>query len=257
MSNAPPPTTPLLAAEAVVKTFGTQTVLHGVDLALAPGQSTCIIGPSGSGKTTLLRCMALLETPSGGIVRMEGTTVAAAKLSPAVRQAARKVRPEIGMVFQQFNLWPHMTVLGNIIEAPMRVRGLSRDAAVATAEQLLEKVGLSAKRDAYPARLSGGQQQRVAIARALAMQPKILLFDEPTSALDPELRREVLQVMRALALEGMTMLVVTHEMGFARRVASRVVFMDEGAIVEQGAPAAFFDHPVTERARRFLAQFED
>jgi len=250
-------TVPLLAAEALVKTFGTLTVLHGVDLALESGQSTCIIGPSGSGKTTLLRCMALLETPSDGIVRMEGSPVAAAKLTPAIRQASRKVRPEIGMVFQQFNLWPHMTVLANIIEAPMRVRGLSRDAAVATAERLLEKVGLAAKRDAYPARLSGGQQQRVAIARALAMQPKILLFDEPTSALDPELRREVLQVMRALALEGMTMLVVTHEMGFARRVASRVVFMDEGAIVEQGAPAAFFDHPGTERARRFLAQFED
>jgi ABC-type polar amino acid transport system ATPase subunit len=228
-----------------------------VDLALQTGQPTCIIGPSGSGKTTLLRCMALLETPSGGQVQMEGITVSAATMSPAIRLAARKVRPEIGMVFQQFNLWPHITVLGNIIEAPMRVRGLSRDAAVATAEQLLEKVGLAAKRDAYPARLSGGQQQRVAIARALAMQPKILLFDEPTSALDPELRREVLQVMRALALEGMTMLVVTHEMGFARRVASRVVFMDEGTIVEQGAPAAFFDNPVTERARRFLAQFED
>jgi polar amino acid transport system ATP-binding protein len=258
MSTSPSPTSqPLLAAEAMVKTFGTQTVLHGVDLALQAGQSTCIIGPSGSGKTTLLRCMALLETPSGGQVQMEGVTVSAATMSPAIRLAAKEVRPEIGMVFQQFNLWPHMTVLGNIIEAPMRVRGLSRDAAVTTAEQLLEKVGLAAKRDAYPARLSGGQQQRVAIARALAMQPKILLFDEPTSALDPELRREVLQVMRALALEGMTMLVVTHEMGFARRVASRVVFMDEGAIVEQGAPAAFFDNPVTERARRFLAQFED
>lgn len=248
---------PLLVADSLVKKFGPQTVLRGVDLALASGESTCIIGPSGSGKTTLLRCMALLETPSDGVIRMEGIVVAAASMTPAVRQAARKVRPEIGMVFQQFNLWPHMTVLANIIEAPIRVRGLSRDAAVATAEQLLEKVGLAAKRDAYPARLSGGQQQRVAIARALAMQPKILLFDEPTSALDPELRREVLQVMRTLAQEGMTMLVVTHEMGFARRVASRVVFMDEGAIVEQGAPAAFFDRPETERARRFLAQFED
>ncbi len=248
---------PVLAAEAVIKRFGAHTVLNGVDLALGTGQSTCIIGPSGSGKTTLLRCMALLETPSDGRILMEGATVAQAQPSSDVRIAARKVRPEIGMVFQQFNLWPHMTVLGNIIEAPMRVRGLNRDDATATAERLLEKVGLAAKRDAYPARLSGGQQQRVAIARALAMQPKILLFDEPTSALDPELRREVLQVMRTLALEGMTMLVVTHEMGFARRVASQVVFMDEGVIVEHGIPEAFFENPATERARRFLNQFEE
>ena len=250
-------TGPVLAAEAVVKRFGAHTVLNGVDLALGAGQSTCIIGPSGSGKTTLLRCMALLEAPSNGRILMEGATVSQAQLSSDVRVAARKVRPEIGMVFQQFNLWPHMTVLGNIIEAPMRVRGLSRNEAIATAERLLEKVGLAAKRDTYPARLSGGQQQRVAIARALAMQPKILLFDEPTSALDPELRREVLQVMRTLALEGMTMLVVTHEMGFARRVASQVVFMDEGVIVEHGIPQAFFENPTSERAKRFLNQFED
>jgi polar amino acid transport system ATP-binding protein len=251
------PSGPLLAADAVVKRFGPNTVLHGVDLALGTGESTCIIGPSGSGKTTLLRCMALLEAPSDGRVLMDGTTVAQANLSSGVRAAAKKVRPEIGMVFQQFNLWSHMTVLQNIIEAPLRVRGVSRDEAVATAEALLEKVGLAAKRDSYPARLSGGQQQRVAIARALAMQPKVLLFDEPTSALDPELRREVLQVMRTLALEGMTMLVVTHEMGFARRVASRVVFMDEGVIVEQGNPSLFFENPNTERARRFLTHFED
>ncbi|MEH2471419.1 polar amino acid transport system ATP-binding protein [Nitrobacteraceae bacterium AZCC 2161] len=257
-SSSPiPGSEPLLAAEAVVKRFGANTVLHGVDLALGSGQSTCIIGPSGSGKTTLLRCMALLEAPSDGRILMDGATVAEAKLSSDVRAAAKKVRPEIGMVFQQFNLWPHMTVLQNIIEAPMRVRGLGRDEAIATAEGLLEKVGLAAKRDTYPARLSGGQQQRVAIARALAMQPKVLLFDEPTSALDPELRREVLQVMRTLALEGMTMLVVTHEMGFARRVASRVVFMDEGVIVEQGIPSLFFESPTTERARRFLTHFED
>lgn len=248
---------PLLAAQAVVKHFGANAVLHGVDLALDVGQSTCIIGPSGSGKTTLLRCMALLEAPSNGRIMMSGATVAQEKPSSAVRAAARKVRPEIGMVFQQFNLWPHMTVLQNIIQAPMRARGLARDEAVAVADGLLEKVGLASKRDVYPARLSGGQQQRVAIARALAMQPKVLLFDEPTSALDPELRREVLQVMRTLAVEGMTMLVVTHEMGFARRVASRVVFMDEGVIVEQGVPAQFFDNPTTERARRFLAHFED
>ena len=247
----------LLAAEAIVKSFGAHTVLHGVDLALRPGGSTCIIGPSGSGKTTLLRCMALLEAPSNGRILMDGIVIAQADASSDVRLAAKKVRPEIGMVFQQFNLWPHMTALQNIIEAPMRVRGLRRDEAVAIAEGLLEKVGLTAKRDSYPARLSGGQQQRVAIARALAMQPKILLFDEPTSALDPELRREVLQVMRTLALEGMTMLVVTHEMGFARRVASRVVFMDEGLIVEHGDPSFFFENPTTERARRFLSHFED
>ncbi|WP_441231339.1 amino acid ABC transporter ATP-binding protein [Tardiphaga sp. 215_C5_N2_1] len=259
IESSPPisPSGPLLTADAVVKRFGPNTVLHGVDLALGTGESTCIIGPSGSGKTTLLRCMALLEAPSDGRILMDGTTVAQANPSSSVRAAAKKVRPEIGMVFQQFNLWPHMTVLQNIIEAPMRVRGVARDEAVATAESLLEKVGLAAKRDSYPPRLSGGQQQRVAIARALAMQPKVLLFDEPTSALDPELRREVLQVMRTLALEGMTMLVVTHEMGFARRVASRVVFMDEGVIVEQGDPSLFFENPTTERARRFLTHFED
>jgi polar amino acid transport system ATP-binding protein len=232
-------------------------VLQGVNLAVDKGDFVAFMGPSGSGKTTLLRCMALLEVPSDGRVVMNGATVAQADLSSGVRAAAKKVRPEIGMVFQQFNLWPHMTVLQNIIEAPLRVRGLNRDEAVATGEGLLEKVGLAAKRDSYPARLSGGQQQRVAIARALAMQPKVLLFDEPTSALDPELRREVLQVMRTLALEGMTMLVVTHEMGFARRVASRVVFMDEGMVVEQGIPSLFFENPSTERARRFLTHFED
>ena len=256
-SSPIPLSEPLLAAEAVVKRFGANTVLHGVDLELGAGESTCIIGPSGSGKTTLLRCMALLEVPSDGRIVMNGAIVAQADLSSGVRAAAKKVRPEIGMVFQQFNLWPHMTVLQNIIEAPLRVRGLSPDEAIAIAEGLLEKVGLAAKRDSYPVRLSGGQQQRVAIARALAMQPKVLLFDEPTSALDPELRREVLQVMRTLALEGMTMLVVTHEMGFARRVASRVVFMDEGTVVEQGIPSLFFEKPNTERARRFLTHFED
>ena len=172
-------------------------------------------------------------------------------------RAARAVRPDIGMVFQHFNLWPHMTVLQNVIEAPMLVRGLPRDEAIASAEALLAKVGLSDKRDVYPARLSGGQQQRVAIARALAMKPKVLLFDEPTSALDPELRREVLTVMRQLAAEGMTMLVVTHEMGFARQVGSRVVFMDHGEIVEEAPPARFFTAPATERATRFLAQLED
>ncbi len=247
----------ILAAEGLGKAFGPNTVLRGIDLVLREREVVCVIGPSGSGKTTLLRCLALLEQPQAGRVTMRGQTVSASAQDSATRQAARRVRAEIGMVFQQFNLWPHMTVLGNVIEAPMRARGIGRDQAVAEAERLLAKVGMAEKRDAYPARLSGGQQQRVAIARALAMNPAVLLFDEPTSALDPELRREVLLVMRALAEDGMTMMVVTHEMGFARRVGSRVVFMDGGTIVEEGSPQAFFEAASTERARRFLAQFED
>jgi len=247
----------ILAAEGLGKAYGANTVLSGVDLSLQAKDVVCVIGPSGSGKTTLLRCLALLEQPAAGRVTMRGRVVSQPRPDAAVRQAARAVRAEIGMVFQQFNLWPHMTVLANVIEAPMRARGTPRAQAVADAERLLAKVGMSDKRDAYPARLSGGQQQRVAIARALAMNPAVLLFDEPTSALDPELRREVLLVMRDLAAEGMTMMVVTHEMGFARRVASRVVFMDGGAVVEEGEPARFFEAAGTERARRFLAQFED
>jgi ABC-type polar amino acid transport system ATPase subunit len=247
----------ILAAEDLGKAFGAHTVLSGVDLALAEREVVCVIGPSGSGKTTLLRCLALLETPATGRVTMRGTTISAPRPDAAIRRAARAVRADIGMVFQQFNLWPHMTVLANVIEAPMRALKMPRDEAVAVAERLLEKVGMAEKRDAYPARLSGGQQQRVAIARALAMNPAVLLFDEPTSALDPELRREVLLVMRALAAEGMTMMVVTHEMGFARSVGTRVVFMDQGRIVEQNEPARFFEAAETERARRFLAQFED
>jgi ABC-type polar amino acid transport system ATPase subunit len=188
---------------------------------------------------------------------MDGTAVATVKPDAKTRRSARAVRAEIGMVFQHFNLWPHMTVLENLIEAPMRVRRLSRLDAVKRADQLLAKVGLADRRDAYPIRLSGGQQQRVAIARAMCMSPRVLLFDEPTSALDPELLREVLAVMRQLAEEGMTMVVVTHEMGFARRFAGRVVFMDAGEIVEQAHPDIFFTTPATERARRFLAQLED
>jgi ABC-type polar amino acid transport system ATPase subunit len=247
----------VIAAEQIGKMFGAHRVLSGVTLALAEREVVCVIGPSGSGKTTLLRCLALLETPAEGRVVMEGKTVASPKPDAQTRRAARAVRPEIGMVFQHFNLWPHMTVLENVIEAPISVRGAARADAVALGQSLLAKVGLADKADSYPQRLSGGQQQRVAIARALAMQPKVLLFDEPTSALDPELRREVLQVMRALASDGMTMMVVTHEMGFARRMAHRVVFMDHGGIVEEGAPAAFFAAPSSERAQRFLAQFED
>jgi polar amino acid transport system ATP-binding protein len=247
----------LIVADGLGKSFGAHRVLKGIDLAVAPGEVVCVIGPSGSGKTTLLRCMALLEEMTEGRVLMEGKVVAAPGADRAIRRAAQQTRADIGMVFQQFNLWPHMTALQNVAEAPIRVRKTPRREALDRAGALLEKVGMAARRDAYPARLSGGQQQRVAIARALAMSPQVLLFDEPTSALDPELRHEVLQVMRTLAADGMTMMVVTHEMGFARRMAHRVVFMDDGELVEQGAPAAFFGAPQTERARRFLARLED
>jgi ABC-type polar amino acid transport system ATPase subunit len=247
----------LIGAEDLGKSFGRAEVLKAVTLRVREGEVLCVVGPSGSGKTTLLRCMALLEEPSTGRVVMRGETISRPAPDRKTRQAARRVQADIGMVFQLFNLWPHLTVLGNIIEAPTRVRGLSRADAIAQAEQLLEKVGLTEKRDVYPNRLSGGQQQRVAIARALAMSPRVMLFDEATSALDPELRIEVLMVMRQLASEGMTMMVVTHEMGFARNVGSRIVFMDEGEIVEEGVPKEFLASPSTERARRFLKKFEE
>ena len=248
---------PLIAADKVSKSFGPTEVLRRVSLVVAPKDMVCVIGPSGSGKTTLLRCLALLEQPTGGTIAMNGVTIASAKESSEERRAAREVRPDIGMVFQHFNLWPHMSVLGNIIEAPLRVKRMSLPEANNIAEALLAKVGLSDKRDVYPNRLSGGQQQRVAIARALAMSPKVLLFDEPTSALDPELRNEVLMVMRQLAGEGMTMLVVTHEMGFARQVGTRVVFMDGGEIVEEAPPETFFTAPSSERAKRFITQLQN
>jgi ABC-type polar amino acid transport system ATPase subunit len=248
---------PLITADNVSKSFGPTEVLRRVSLTVAAKDVVCVIGPSGSGKTTLLRCLALLERPTGGTVAMNGITIASDRGSSEERRAAREVRPNIGMVFQHFNLWPHMTVLGNLIEAPLRVKRMTRPDAVRMAEALLAKVGLSDKRDVYPNRLSGGQQQRVAIARALAMLPQVLLFDEPTSALDPELRQEVLMVMRRLAGEGMTMLVVTHEMGFARQVGTRVVFMDAGEIVEEAAPESFFTRPSSDRAKRFISQFQD
>ena len=248
---------PIIAAESVSKRFGSNQVLTRVSLSVTEREVVCIVGPSGSGKTTLLRCLALLEEPSEGRVVMNGNVIAKPGADAAVRRAARSVRPDIGMVFQHFNLWPHMSVLENVIEAPLRVKDMPKAEAVAAAERLLEKVGLADKRDAFPARLSGGQQQRVAIARALAMSPKVMLFDEPTSALDPELRREVLVVMRQLASEGMTMMVVTHEMTFARNVGSRVAFMDHGEIVEEAVPSQFFSAPKTERAKRFLQLFED
>jgi len=218
----------------------------------------CIIGPSGSGKSTLLRCVNLLELPQRGRIYLEGQLIgfretADGRLVRAPEREINRARSEIGMVFQQFNLWPHKTVLGNLTEAPIRVRRFSRAQAVELAEQLLRKVGLMDKIDAFPPTLSGGQQQRVAIARALCMQPKVMLFDEVTSALDPELVKEVLDVMKQLVAEGMTMLVVTHEMGFAREVADRVVFMDGGVVVEEGRPDQLFSKPVNERTQRFLA----
>src|SRR5690242_2466691 len=249
--------TPIIVAENVSKRFGENLVLTRVSLPVMERDVVCVVGPSGSGKTTLLRCLALLEVPSEGRVVMQGVPISTPERDKQVRSAARAVRSDIGMVFQHFNLWPHMSVLENLIEAPVRVKKLPKSKAIAIAEKLLAKVDLLDKRDAYPGRLSGGQQQRVAIARALAMSPKVLLFDEATSALDPELRREVLLVMRQLAQEGMTMLVVTHEMGFARHVGTRTVFMDRGEIVEEAPGSAFFDNPKTERAQRFLQQFEE
>ena len=248
---------PLLIARDVVKRFGRTEVLHGVSLDVHPGEVVCIIGPSGSGKTTFLRCLNLLERIDGGSVEIGGELVGQQRRSDGTvrklphKQVARQ-RSQIGFVFQRFNLWPHKTVLENIIEGPVRVQGRDRSDCTKLAEQLLEKVGLADKRDAYPRSLSGGQQQRVGIARALAQQPRLILFDEPTSALDPETIGDVLGVMQQLAREGTTMVVVTHEMGFARDVANRVVVMDEGRIVEQGPPDQVFDSPAEERTRTFL-----
>jgi polar amino acid transport system ATP-binding protein len=250
---------PILVACDVHKRFGHNEVLRGVSLQVNRGEVVCIIGPSGSGKTTFLRCLNHLERIDSGRIELDGHLVGyrdrpdgrLAELS--AREIARQ-RAEIGFVFQRFNLWPHMTALENIIEAPVYVRGEKRATAVAAAERLLERVGLSDKRDAYPSKLSGGQQQRVAIARALAMRPKLMLFDEATSALDPETVGEVLAVMEELAAEGMTMICVTHEMGFAREAADRVVMMDEGLIIEEGSPQHFFTRPAHERTRQFLSK---
>ncbi len=242
------PTGPIIVFERVNKWFGALHVLKDVDLEVARGEVLVVCGPSGSGKSTLIRCVNRLEPIQSGRLSVDGRDVHA----PGIDLA--KLRAEIGMVFQQFNLYPHMTVLGNVTLAPIRVRGLGRAEAERLAMDLLAKVDIPDKAGAYPAQLSGGQQQRVAIARALAMQPKIMLFDEPTSALDPEMINEVLDVMIALAREGMTMLVVTHEMSFARKVAQRVIFMDEGRIVEQGPPDLFFGQPRHERTRLFLSK---
>jgi polar amino acid transport system ATP-binding protein len=247
---------PMVAATDVHKRFNQTEVLRGITLSVAKGEVVVIIGPSGSGKTTFLRCLNHLEKIQQGQILIDGANIGYREVNGKLQEDSERniarVRANIGMVFQRFNLFPHMTALQNICEAPMLVKGMSRAEAEAQAHQLLTKVGLDHKADAYPARLSGGQQQRVAIARALAMNPKLMLFDEATSALDPELVGEVLKVMQQLAEEGMTMVVVTHEMGFARNVAHRVVVMDQGQIIEQGQPGALFEHPQEERTRTFL-----
>ena len=237
----------VIRVKGLTKQFGQLEVLRGIDCAIAASEVVCVIGPSGSGKSTFLRCLNGLEDASGGEVLIGDVSVHDPKTD------VDALRADIGMVFQRFNLFPHKTVLENITLAPGVVRKLAPDAARERARALLERVGLIDKIAAYPNQLSGGQQQRVAIARALAMQPRIMLFDEPTSALDPEMVGEVLAVMQSLAEEGMTMVVVTHEMGFARQVAHRVLFMDEGRLVEEGTPAALFDTPQEERTKRFLS----
>ena len=229
------------------KSFGEHEVLKGIDLHINPQEVVVIIGPSGSGKSTLLRCMNLLEEPTSGSVVVDGIDLTG-------DSDINKAREEIGMVFQRFNLFPHMTVLQNITLAPIKVRNMAKDEAEKIARELLERVGLADKADAYPPQLSGGQQQRVAIARALAMRPKVMLFDEPTSALDPEMVNEVLDVMKSLANEGMTMAVVTHEMGFAREVGDRLLFVDGGNIIEQGAPKDVSENPKEERTKLFLSK---
>jgi len=230
------------------KSFGQLEVLRHVNMRVAEGEVVCIIGPSGSGKSTLLRCLNLLEQPTGGEVIIDGVSLMDKKTN------INEVRQKVGMVFQLFNLFPHKTALENITMGPIKVKRMSKQAAEELGRTLLAKVGLSDKADVYPHQLSGGQQQRVAIARALAMQPKVMLFDEPTSALDPEMVGEVLAVMKDLAREGMTMVVVTHEMGFAREVGDRVIFLDEGRIVEEGKPHEIFSQPREERTRAFLSK---
>jgi len=252
--SAPPP---VLEVRGLTKSFGDNLVLDGIDLEVARGETVCILGPSGSGKSTLLRCLNWLETPDSGTVVLSRERLG---MLPGgnIRMgdaALARMRTRIGFVFQHFALWPHLTAIQNVMVAPLHVQRRPRDAVRAEAEALLQKVGLSDRADYFPARLSGGQKQRVGIARALAMKPELLLFDEPTSALDPELVGEVLIVMRELARDGMTMVVVTHEMGFAREAASRVVLIDRGRVVETGTPEAFFDHPETDRARQFLMRY--
>jgi polar amino acid transport system ATP-binding protein len=249
---------PIVRADGVVKRFGRLEVLKGVSLEVQQRETVCIIGPSGSGKTTFIRCINHLEKIDGGRIEVNGHLIGYreknGKLVEDSENNIARQRCEIGMVFQRFNLFPHMTALENIIEAPLRVRDTPKELAVREGEALLARVGLSDKRDVYPGKLSGGQQQRVAIARALAMKPALLLFDEPTSALDPETIGEVLEVMKELAEVGMTMMVVTHEMGFAREAADRVVMMDDGSVIEEGTPEHFFTSPEQERTQQFLSK---
>ncbi|MCG7388245.1 L-cystine ABC transporter ATP-binding protein TcyN [Pantoea sp. ACRSB] len=239
----------------LVKTFNGQTVLHGIDLEVASGEVVAIIGPSGSGKTTLLRCINLLETPDSGTIKVGEIAIDARLAQTKQKEQVRQLRQQVGFVFQNFNLFPHRSVLENIIEGPVIVKGEPKREAEARARALLEKVGLQGRESSFPRRLSGGQQQRVAIARALAMRPQVILFDEPTSALDPELVGEVLNTIRALAQEKRTMVIVTHEMSFARDVADRAIFMDQGRIVEQGPAKALFSNPQQARTRQFLDKF--
>ena len=240
------------------KDFGKLTILHGVDMTLEKGEVISIIGPSGAGKSTLLRCLNHLETIQGGSIAVDGEFLAEdkdGKVTYASEDRTKEILAKMGMVFQSFNLFPHMTVLDNIMAAPIYVKGMKREEIQPIAEDLLSKVGLLNKKDMYPGSLSGGQKQRVAIARALAMSPEIMLFDEPTSALDPEIVGEVLDVMKNLAQQGMTMVVVTHEMAFAKEVSDRVVFMDQGVILEQGSPKEVFGNPKEPRTREFLSRY--
>jgi ABC-type histidine transport system ATPase subunit len=252
--------TPRIRVVDVHKRFGTLEVLRGISFDVHGGNVVSVIGASGSGKSTLLRCINYLEKPNSGEIYIEGEPLgsrvdAGGRRRPRPLAEINKMRRELGVVFQQYNLWPHMTVLGNVVEAPIRVRRLPRAEATALAEECLRRVQLTDKAGEYPARLSGGQQQRAAIARALAMRPKAMLFDEPTSSLDPELTDEVLGVMRELAADGTTMIVATHEMDFAREVSDRVIFLHDGQIEEEGSPAEMFGHPKSERLGRFLSKY--
>ena len=249
---------PMVQAQNVRKSFGAHEVLKGISLEVARGEVMCLVGPSGSGKSTFLRCINHLEVVNGGRLFVEGELIgyreSGNRLYELKPSEAARQRRDIGMVFQKFNLFPHLTALENVIEAPIRVKKIKTEDAITRGKELLTRVGLSTKFDAYPAHLSGGQQQRVAIARALAMDPKLMLFDEPTSALDPELVGEVLDVMKELATSGMTMIVVTHEMGFAREVADSLVFMDDGVVVESGNPVDVLSNPQHERTQAFLSK---
>lgn len=250
-------TTPMISAQNVHKSFGQFEVLKGIDLEVQPGEVACLLGPSGSGKSTFLRCVNHLDKATAGRLYVDGELIGYREKNGILyeiseKQAAQQ-RSDIGMVFQSFNLFPHRTVIENIIEAPMQVKKMPEDKARKRAMELLDDVGLAAKADNYPVQLSGGQQQRVAIARAVAMDPKLMLFDEPTSALDPELVGEVLRVMKDLAAQGMTMLVVTHEMGFAREVADKIFFMDGGVVLESGTPVEVLDNPQQPRTKEFLS----